>query len=163
MSGQPVRIAVLATGRFLLRSGVRAIEPVLLETIGAAREELHLAVYSMDDAAGRVLEAVRRAALRGVRCTVIVGNPGHRQGPFEGLLSLAEQVPHLRVVAFQDPDGGVLHAKVAVVDRRVAIVGSANLTRGGLAGNHEIALLVEGEPAWQVAELLDGLTAGAGK
>ncbi len=39
-----------------------------------------------------------------------------------------------------------MHAKILVVDRRVALVGSANLTGYGLERNLECGLLVRGGP-----------------
>ncbi|HXG23887.1 MAG TPA: phospholipase D-like domain-containing protein [Chthonomonadales bacterium] len=62
---------------------------------------------------------------------------------------------HALIVDFALAGYGLLHAKVIVIDRRQAIVGSANLTAGGLGKNHEIAVLVEGEVAWEIASLID--------
>jgi len=44
------------------------------------------------------------------------------------------------------PAGASMHAKLLVVDRRTALVGSANLTGAGLDKNLECGLLVRGGP-----------------
>jgi phosphatidylserine/phosphatidylglycerophosphate/cardiolipin synthase-like enzyme len=36
-------------------------------------------------------------------------------------------------------------------------VGSANFTWGGLYANYEVGLLVEGDIAWKLAEIVDSL------
>ncbi len=161
MNREGCRVTVLATGPRFLRSRVRAIEPVLVELIEEAREELHVAMYALEDGAGTLVEALERAILRGLRCVLVLGRvgPGGRD-TLERFLRLRTDAPGLLTVVFREPEGGVLHAKVVVADRRKAVVGSANLTWGGLRGNHEIGVLVEGEPAWQIAELVDVLAAG---
>ena len=52
-----------------------------------------------------------------------------------------------------------LHAKVIVVDRRKAIIGSSNLSRRGFLTNYELALLLEGSTATTVASVVDKLLA----
>lgn len=50
-----------------------------------------------------------------------------------------------------------LHAKIIVVDREDALVGSANLTWKGLVGNHELAIVISGKTASSIGTLLDKL------
>jgi len=61
------------------------------------------------------------------------------------------------VYDFTDPEKRQLHAKIIVADRKKAIVGSANLSWGGMYSNYEIGLLIEGEAAWKLAEIVDTL------
>ena len=39
----------------------------------------------------------------------------------------------------------LLHAKMVIADRRTVLVGSANMTEGGLSRNHEISVLIDSE------------------
>jgi len=51
-----------------------------------------------------------------------------------------------------------MHAKLAVADRRVLFVSSANLTQSGVTKNIEAGLLVRGDPApVRAAEHIDAL------
>jgi len=50
-----------------------------------------------------------------------------------------------------------LHAKLIVVDRSIALVGSSNLSWKGLILNHELAVLIEGPTAAKVGNLIDVL------
>jgi len=153
---------ILATGTRFLRHAVQAIEPAILELVADATEELHLAVYLLGDDAGPLVNLLQEAVARGVRVLVVASDLS-RQGR-EAVRKLEEARRaggDVRIVEFRDHEGGVLHAKVVVADRRRAVVGSANLTWGGLRGNHEIAVLVEGEPAWRLAALVEALAGSA--
>ena len=50
-----------------------------------------------------------------------------------------------------------MHAAAIVVDHRVALVGSSNISRRGLLTNHEIAVVVDGETAVEVGLTMDAL------
>lgn len=50
-----------------------------------------------------------------------------------------------------------LHAKLVVIDRQKAIVGSSNLSRRGLLTNYELALVVEGMAVAEIANVVDRL------
>ena len=50
---------------------------------------------------------------------------------------------------------------LVVAHRHMALVGSSNLSRRGLLNNHELAVLVEGLAAVDVARALDLLLADA--
>ena len=56
---------------------------------------------------------------------------------------------------FEKPDLGYLHAKVMVADREKMIIGSANLSAGGQKNNYEMGVLIEGEEAWKVADVIE--------
>jgi cardiolipin synthase len=73
--------------------------------------------------------------------------------------SMAQRFENLKILDFSDRRGRQLHAKIIVSDRKKALVGSSNLTWGGMFGNCEIGLLVDGAAAWKLAELADALAA----
>jgi len=49
------------------------------------------------------------------------------------------------------------HAKFLLCDGKHAYVGSANLTRRGIAGNIELGVLLHGKPAREVAAFVEAL------
>lgn len=118
----------LASAQLVLRDNLwhrNDIERAYLSAIALAREEVILAnAYFVPG--GRLRRALLQAARRGVRVRVLL------QGKYEGFM----QYHAARPVYKQLLDGGVelseytlsaLHAKVAVVDRCWATVGSSNL------------------------------------
>ena len=50
-----------------------------------------------------------------------------------------------------------LHAKLVVVDRKTALVGSANISKSALVSNYEIMLKVSGRAATEISLMLDNL------
>ena len=87
--------------------------------------------------------AIQACARRGVEVTLIL--PGHNdslfvaatsEGFYQGLLRAG-----VRLMLFHD---GLLHAKLASVDGRVAMLGSGNLDRRSFELNYEMNLIVAG-------------------
>jgi cardiolipin synthase len=112
----------------------------LLRDIDAAKEHVHLVFYIIgDDGVGhRVVEALQRAAARGVACRVVADSLGSRAflGKFESPLN----AKGVRVVAAMplSPFKGRLarldvrnHRKIAVIDGRVGYIGSWNIVDPG--------------------------------
>ena len=68
-----------------------------------------------------------------------------------------ERYQHFQLYNFLGEAGSSLHAKAIVVDHRAALIGSSNMSRRGLLANHELALLVDGEPAATAGRAMDAL------
>jgi len=153
-----MNVEILATGPELIGKGIRGIEPVIEEIIRQADSEIHLMAYLVTPSAMRILELLDEAAERGVKITMVVNNLNSQDATIVSALnSMSKKYRHVKVFNFNDPEGRQLHAKVIVADRKKAIVGSANLSWGGMYSNYEIGLLIEGEPAWQLAAIVDFL------
>ena len=151
-------VQILVTGSRFTGKGFRAIEPVMEELIHSASQEIHLTAYVLTPSAIGLLNLLEDALERGVRLTAIVNNLEQQPREIvEKMRFMAARFPHMRLSSFSSPEGRYLHAKVLVVDRKTAVMGSANLTWGGLVANHELALLIRGDAVWQLASLLDTL------
>jgi len=149
---------LLFTGNGFGTAG-RAVGPVLHELIEGARQELHLLAYSLRASAPDLAPLLTAAVLRGVSITVIVDRLAEQpQAVREWLREMAASHAHVTIVSFEEPDAS-LHAKVLVADRRRAVVGSANFTWSGMVTNHEVAVLLKGEPARTLALAVDRLAA----
>jgi cardiolipin synthase len=141
----------------LLESGLQYF-PALLQEIAAARYEIHLETYIFaDDVTGRtVVEALRQAALRGVRVHVLVDGFGARDF-VPGLACLLTDTgvdllvyrPEIAVFRLRRHRLRRLHRKLVVVDGRVAFVGGINViddmdTPGTLPPRFDYAVRIEG-------------------
>jgi phosphatidylserine/phosphatidylglycerophosphate/cardiolipin synthase-like enzyme len=51
----------------------------------------------------------------------------------------------------------ILHAKVIVVDREKAVVGSANFSYGGMASHYEVGVYVDGDEAETLAKMIESV------
>ncbi len=117
-----------------------AIHQTFLGMLHTADREVVLTTpYFVPDTATRL--ALANAALRGVRVLVIVPDEldsrlveAASRAYLEDLLDAGVRIAHHR--------GGLLHAKTAVIDRKVAMISSANFDRRSFWLNFELTMLV---------------------
>jgi phosphatidylserine/phosphatidylglycerophosphate/cardiolipin synthase-like enzyme len=152
------QIQVVVTGLAWMGSGISSIETAMEQIFREADREVLITSYSISNAADLVMDWFETALARGVLIRTMI-NRIHAQ-PAEviaRLESLYKAYPHFYLYDFIDEQEYDLHAKVIVADRRLALVGSSNLSRRGLLNNHELALFVQGKPAEQIASAIDKL------
>jgi phosphatidylserine/phosphatidylglycerophosphate/cardiolipin synthase-like enzyme len=154
-------VSVVATGLSWVGGGTRSVEQTLIWLITAASDEILVTAYSLTSGSSRVMEALVVAVSTGVRCVFVINRLDEQRHDVRTSLSeLVAQYPgRFRLYSFEDGASEGLHAKVMVVDRRVALVGSANLTFHGMTASHELGLLVRGPAAGAVAAAIDRLIA----
>lgn len=148
-ASEAVTVETVWTGPSTHAVPVRATAQVLVELIEGASHELVLMTYSATRHR-RVREALAEAVGRGVAVSVVVetvagarGTLGEREpaDAFAGVegVRLWHWPPEQRPNRFARS-----HAKLAVADRRVLLVSSANLTQSGVNRSIEAGLLVRG-------------------
>lgn len=151
-------VRFLATGQKFIKEGVRGTEPVIEELIKDAEKEIQILAYVISQHAKKMLELLENALSRGVRVTLVINNFQSQEREIrDRLSSLSREFEHMKVVSFEDQDGGELHAKVLVMDRKKAVIGSANFSWHGMKKNYEVGVIVEGESVWKLAKLIDDL------
>jgi cardiolipin synthase len=139
--------------------GIGSVDTALEDLLRAAEREVLVVIYSIGTGALPVLEALNATAARGIS-VILVANRFEAQPPEVQalLLRLSHDYDWSEVWSFSPVDRDEeLHAKAFVVDRRRALVGSANVSRRGLLTNYELGVLLEGEPAADVARAIDRL------
>lgn len=127
-------------------AGARLTVAVINDLIATATHELLLVSYAAYPPAD-LSAALRAAADRGVEVTMLLERPEDEDNPsWDGPSSAFSnlQVTRLSWPASARPPSASMHAKVLVVDRQVALVGSANLTAAAFGRNLECGLLVRG-------------------
>lgn len=150
-------IEILGTGELFTGYGVRSIGVVIGELVRSAKNEIQVMAYLITSP--DFIDLLVEAAEKGIKITAIINSLSEQPVNIKNKLENATgRFPYFRVREFSAKNKGNLHAKVIVVDREKAIVGSANFTRSGIAsGNHEIAVLVRGKEAEKLAGLIDRL------
>ncbi|MBA8792844.1 phosphatidylserine/phosphatidylglycerophosphate/cardiolipin synthase-like enzyme [Friedmanniella endophytica] len=124
--------------------GERLTLAVVAGLIDEAESEIVLVSYATLPSV-EVRDALRRAVARQVNITTLlersVDNPS-----YSGSSNPLGNLPHAALAwpATERPLGASMHAKILVVDRKSALVGSANLTGYGVERNLECSLLVRG-------------------
>lgn len=151
-----VRIESVWSGPSTHPVPVRATAQVLVELVGEAATELLLMTYSAKPYRP-LLVALAAAIARGVVVTVVVETLAGAGSALNGAEPAAAFATVGGVELWQWPvgqraeDHAKMHAKIAVADRRVLLVSSANLTQSGVGRNIEAGLLVRGGTAPQRA------------
>jgi cardiolipin synthase len=157
------RISLAVTGLAWLGSGIPSVEQEMVTLVKGARREIALCAYSITAGAMTLLREIRDVVSQGVTATLIV-NAFNRQ-PADVQMYLRDAARALprrwKLLDFAPPGSTAeLHAKILAVDRSVALVGSANLSFHGMVSNHEMALVVRGPTAENIAVRVDRLVQG---
>jgi len=147
-----VRIESVWSGPVSHRVPVRSTAQVLVSLIGESTTELVLTTYSAKPYPP-MLAALDAAVQRGVVVTVVVETLQGAGGALTGAEPAAAFGSINGIQLWHWPDvkraeqGGKMHAKIAVADRRVLFVSSANLTQSGIETNIEAGILTRGGAA----------------
>jgi phosphatidylserine/phosphatidylglycerophosphate/cardiolipin synthase-like enzyme len=144
---------------------VRATAAVLADVVREARLELLLMTYSARQYQPLTV-SLQAAVSRGVHVSVVVetlqgaGSALAGDEPYQAFAGInGIDLWHWPLSQRSEP-GAKIHAKLAVADRSVLFVTSANLTQSGVANNIEAGLLVRGGTApIRAAEHVDALCA----
>lgn len=149
-------VELTGTGPAFVSQGIREIEPFVEEIISKSVSEIQILAYVFTPSALPLIRLLEQAASRGVQITIVFNKlKEQNMEVVNAIAKVTAKYPRMRVVSFEDPNGGLLHAKVVVSDRKRAIVGSANFTMGGLVSNYELGVYLEGEVVWKLSNLID--------
>ncbi|MGW3083298.1 DISARM system phospholipase D-like protein DrmC [Streptomyces sp. NPDC001110] len=151
------RVDVVWTGPASAVHTSRLTSAVVGEIIDSARTEILLVSYASYPPAS-LSSALSSAADRGVGVTLLLENQADNP-KFHGNTGLSN-IPATRLTwpVHRRENGAALHAKIIVVDRRVALVGSANLTSHAFEKNLECGILLRDvDHARAIALHLDSL------
>lgn len=129
----------------------RRTEQALIQVIDAARQRLFITSYVAYDV-DSVARALKSAAERGVRIEFLVEMSSAQGGKVstDPIANLRKIVPDARFYVWKNKAAafvnGSVHAKVAVADRALCFITSANLTSYAMDQNMEAGVLVSGKP-----------------
>jgi cardiolipin synthase A/B len=124
----------------------RLTAATVIDLIDQALQEILLVSFATQNEP-EISAALEAASKRGVAITLLAerhsDNPGYAPSalPFPGL-----NATRLHWPASLRPPGAALHAKVIVIDDRIALVGSANLTSRAMEANLECSIVIRGGP-----------------
>lgn len=152
-------VGIGVTGLGWLGGGTGSAQNLVREVVLKAEHEILLTVYSITHGGDEVLSWIGTRAAMGVRAVIIVDHLSAQTGGHH-LTRLADRFPG-RIELFDHRDAAALHAKCLVVDRAVAVVGSANLSRNGMVASHELVMRIDGPAADEIAALIDRLRLSA--
>jgi cardiolipin synthase A/B len=149
----------------LLRNGAQYF-PALLAALDAARDEAFLEsyIYAGDATGQRVIEALERAAARGVRVHLLIDGFGARDFPApwrKRLRAAGAQLlvfrPEMRLLRLKRSRLRRMHRKLAAIDGEIAFVGGINIIDdydlpGDTRPRYDYAVRIKGPLAGDVRE-----------
>lgn len=151
---RPVVRAVWTGPRPEGATAARLTLAVVSDLLSEAQRELLLVSYAVYPGP-EVVTALSEAASRGVRITLLLEHTDDAPQGFRGHVKPFAGIPAVRLRwqgSAREP-GASLHAKLLVVDRRVALVGSANVTDSAMLKNLECGILIrDGELPSQLVD-----------
>lgn len=155
-------LRVVVSGSTWMGSGLGSIESALHRLFTLANDEIIIVAYAISSATPLLFEQLAAVLQRGIRVRLLINRflnqpPGVQQH----FQNLHRSFPHLFQLYSFTPqsDEADLHAKIILVDRYYALVGSANLSLRGLMDNHELDVVIEGAGAAEIARAVDLLLA----
>ena len=135
----------------------RRTEQALLQVINSAQQTLFITSFVAYDVSG-IVKSLNLAIDRGVSVSMLLESSHDHGGnvSIDGIGKMRSLVPQARLYAWREKvapfvDGSV-HAKVAVGDRKVCFITSANLTGYAMERNMEAGVLINGGG---IPEMLD--------
>ncbi len=137
---------------------VRKTGPALSSILSQAECNILIVGYSIEPSATDIMDMLEKKSREGVRLTFMINRLDEKKGFLEWTKRL-DRRPELytRPADFEDFSSS-LHIKCIVVDNKVAMFGSANMTYHGMQGNRELGLIIRDVTAVKtIIELLDEL------
>lgn len=157
------QVELIWTGPSTRLVPTRRTEQALMEVIRAAKQTLFLTSF-VAYKVNSLLAGLNEATERGVTVSILLEESKANGGSlnFDARALLSAELSGVRFYTWEASGneflGGKAHAKVAVCDRSMCIISSANLTGRAMEQNMEAGVLIRGGsvPA-QLQDHLDGL------
>jgi len=151
-------IQVLATGLGWMGGGIESIHSNIEELVCGSQHEIMIGAYSIGQGALDFLDVLAIPLKRRVVVRMVINRfKDHPLAIQERLLTLMRFHLNLEIHDFAPEDGSDLHAKLVIVDRDKAVIGSSNLSRRGFVTNHELAVRLQGTNVRMLAQAFDTL------
>ncbi len=154
------RLRIVVNGTTWMGSGLGSIESALYQMFTRANDEVMIVAFAISTATPMLFQQLTTMLQRGIRIRCLINRfldqPQNVQQQFQ---RLRENFPRLlEVYSFVPRNNEAdLHAKIIIVDRSIALVGSANLSMRGLMDNHELGVVIEGPGTLDVVKAVDQL------
>jgi phosphatidylserine/phosphatidylglycerophosphate/cardiolipin synthase-like enzyme len=151
---QKQSIELTWTGPKTQNINLRRTDQALIELINSSNQRIIIVSFAVYKAKS-IMDALEKAAKRGVEINIIVESPDASEGKItyntitalgKAMKSMAKIFiwPHAKREVTPEGKYGALHAKAAVGDRNILYISSANLTDYAMNLNMEMGILVFG-------------------
>ena len=149
-------VEIIATGTEFIKK-FRSYQPVMAEMLKNANRSVHILNYMFGPESEGLWDMLWDILDKKKPVTIVVhGMSKQPAGARKSLQDLNDEFggANFKLAEFKKPDRGFLHAKVIVADWNKMIIGSANLSAGGLRDNYEMGVYIEGTESFEVAKVI---------
>lgn len=158
-------IDISASGKLWVGADAGKISNTVFDLLSQAKTSIQISAFSMGEknvATQTFFKIIRDQLNAGCYVQFIVNNfNGSTIGKFsKNQINLLKEFQNFDFFDFRNSGKyGALHAKIIVIDRTRALIGSPNISDNAMNYNYEIMLNIGGKDVAKIANLLDMLTA----
>jgi phosphatidylserine/phosphatidylglycerophosphate/cardiolipin synthase-like enzyme len=124
--------------------------PALIKVIDDAQDEIFISIFSFkvgvhkNSYPDQVLLHLSQAVRRGVKVKIILENTGNRDQKLDEQSHRTKNTLEEKgVKVYLDSPRRTTHTKLIVIDQKIVLLGSHNLTSAALKYNNEVSILLE--------------------
>lgn len=116
---------------------------VLQKELRSAKKSIKISIYSFTNK--EIAKALRDSARRGVRISMIYDHESNIKNP-QSVIGYLAVLKNIQVCTLKGRKSnrdyyGIMHQKIAIIDDRLLIVGSANWSKNAFENNYEVLLI----------------------
>ncbi|WP_457628137.1 phospholipase D-like domain-containing protein [Persephonella sp.] len=145
------KILILSSGDILVEEGVISIESKLLEMLENTENDLYILMYTVSSKPNNFWMKLEELLQKKIKIFFVLESSLEHNDKVMEILDKLKRYDNFHLYFYYGDYP--LHAKLIVSDGKRAILGSANISGGGLNQNHEIAVYIEGGKAWILKKL----------
>jgi len=148
---------ISVSGSAWLGKGYSSIWTMMEESFPLAVEEILIAAYAVSENSYMIFDLIEKVLRKGIKIMIVINRFWNQSKAVrDRLIHFNETFINFTLLNFEPKNQAEdLHAKIIVIDRTFALLGSANLTWKGLVNNHEIMVKLSGNMAWKLGKLID--------
>src|SRR2546422_926970 len=157
MEIQSSQLDIAVTGSARIGHGTRSIWSLLRDSFARAEREIIIAAYSLSEASPEFFDLLEGCLIKGIRVLLIINRFANQpKNAKNNLLVLQKKYKKIFIIKDFNPQDHRedLHAKLIVIDHKIALVGSANPTWKGMIINHELMVRIRGKHASEIGNLV---------
>ena len=136
------------------------IRHMFFKTLASAQDSIQISTYSLgrdNPEVNEFFDKIEEQLTSERNVNIIVDSEHCSKFARREMRDLKSRFPNRFTYQIFESESKSLHAKLLVVDRKIALVGSANISKRALVSNYEIMLKVSGRAASDISLMLDDL------
>ncbi|HEY9804548.1 MAG TPA: phospholipase D family protein [Leptolyngbyaceae cyanobacterium] len=152
-----MKLQTVVTGLAWMGTGVRSVKSALKDILKNAKQEVLLCAYSITGGADEILEEFEDCLKRGIKFKAVINRFEQQpQDIQEYFLNIIKLYSYCHIYDFNSQTEE-LHSKLIIVDRSIALIGSANLSMRGMKQNYELGIIIQDEEVRAISNSFDNL------